>query len=284
VADAAGDVMQAVAKWAVDEFASGLASAVEGMAFVRPDVRSELLPASPPTGTVPTFVWKHTFSGLSGEAGAIVSEPDMLAVGQFVMTAAGVDESSPEELKSTFRECLGQAFSVLARAMTGKLQREVTVGPGAEGQVASDGSWGKLQLVLGNQAVTLFIGLQTQLLEQFNVAPKAVAQAAGAGGPGSVPVASTPRSSAEESKTFDLLLDVELPVSVSFGHAQVPLKDVLKLTTGSIVELSRAVVEPVDIVVNNCVIARGEVVVVEGNFGVRIQQVISRSERLRSLQ
>jgi flagellar motor switch protein FliN/FliY len=82
---------------------------------------------------------------------------------------------------------------------------------------------------------------------------------------------------------IDLLLDVELPVSVSFGRAQLQLKDVIKLTTGSIVELNRAVSEPVDVIVNNCVIARGEVVVVEGNFGVRIRQVISRQERLRTL-
>ena len=78
------------------------------------------------------------------------------------------------------------------------------------------------------------------------------------------------------SKTFDLLLDVELPVSVSFGRAQVQLKDVLKLTMGSIVELNRSITEPVEVIVNNCVIARGEVVVIEGNFGVRIQHVISR--------
>ena len=63
-----------------------------------------------------------------------------------------------------------------------------------------------------------------------------------------------------------------------------PLRDVIKLTTGSIVELNRAVSEPVEIIVNNCVIARGQVVVVEGNFGVRIKQVISRQERLRTLK
>ncbi len=84
-------------------------------------------------------------------------------------------------------------------------------------------------------------------------------------------------------KTFDLLMDVELPVSISFGRAQVPLKDVLKLSTGSIVELNRSIGEPVEVIVNNCVIALGEVVVIEGNFGVRIQQVISRQERLRTL-
>ena len=72
--------------------------------------------------------------------------------------------------------------------------------------------------------------------------------------------------------SIDLLLDVELPVSISFGRAQLPLKDVIKLTTGSIVELNRALSEPVEVIVNNCVIARGEVVVVEGNYGIRIEQ------------
>ena len=83
--------------------------------------------------------------------------------------------------------------------------------------------------------------------------------------------------------SIDLLLDVELPVIVSFGRAQLMLKDVIKLTTGSIVELNRALSEPVEVIVNNCVIARGEVVVVEGNYGIRIKQVISRQERLRTL-
>ncbi len=82
---------------------------------------------------------------------------------------------------------------------------------------------------------------------------------------------------------MDVLLDVELPVSVSFGRAQLPLREVLKLTSGSIVELNRSVDEPVEVIVNNCVIARGEVVVVEGNYGVRVTQIISRQDRLRTL-
>ncbi len=85
------------------------------------------------------------------------------------------------------------------------------------------------------------------------------------------------------SKTMDLLLEVELPVGVSFGRVQMKLRDAVKLTTGSIVELNRRVTEPVEVIVNNCVIARGEVVVVEGNYGVRIQEIVSREERLRTL-
>jgi flagellar motor switch protein FliN len=74
-----------------------------------------------------------------------------------------------------------------------------------------------------------------------------------------------------------------MPVSISFGRAQLALKDVIKLTTGSIVELNRSISEPVDIIVNNCTVARGEVVVVEGNFGVRIKEVLSKEDRLKKL-
>jgi flagellar motor switch protein FliN len=86
------------------------------------------------------------------------------------------------------------------------------------------------------------------------------------------------------SRTMELLLDVDLPVSISFGKAKLQMKDVLKLTTGSIVELHRGVNDPVEVLVNHSLIARGEVVVVEGNYGVRIQEIVSRQDRLRSLR
>ncbi len=149
-------------------------------------------------------------------------------------------------------------------AMTTRLGREITPGIGKDAPTAADVARGSIRLTLGEHPVTLSAGADCAPTGSIcGTETKAVAAAASA-------------SAGSSSKTFDLLLDVELPVSVSFGHAQVPLKDVLKLTTGSIVELSRSVSEPVDLVVNNCVIARGEVVVIEGNFGVRIQQVISR--------
>ena len=90
----------------------------------------------------------------------------------------------------------------------------------------------------------------------------------------------TPDTPIKNPETLDLLLDVELPVSISFGKAQLPLQQILKWTTGSIVELDCAVNEPVEVVVNNCVIARGEVVVVDGNYGVRVQHIVSRAQRL----
>jgi len=102
-----------------------------------------------------------------------------------------------------------------------------------------------------------------------NTAPHAVPQDAG------------PRSAV--SPNLDLLLDVELPVSVKFGSTQAPLRDVLKLSSGSIVELNRLANEPVEVLINDYVIARGEVVVVDGNYGIRITEVVSRQERIQSM-
>ena len=82
---------------------------------------------------------------------------------------------------------------------------------------------------------------------------------------------------------IELLLDVELPISVSFGHCEMALKDVLKLGAGSVIELDKSVNDPVSIIVNHKPIAKGEVVMVEGNYGVRILEVESTADRIRSL-
>ena len=72
-------------------------------------------------------------------------------------------------------------------------------------------------------------------------------------------------------------MNVEIPVSVSFGRTQIHMKDLLALTNGSVVELDRELGDEVEIRVNNCVIARGEVVAVEGNYGVRIVEITSNA-------
>ncbi|MBV9761635.1 MAG: flagellar motor switch protein FliN [Acidobacteriaceae bacterium] len=98
-----------------------------------------------------------------------------------------------------------------------------------------------------------------------------------------LPLSGPPARGAATQRNLDLLLDLEMPVCISFGSTRIALKDVARLNTGSIVELNRALSEPVDVVVNNCAIARGEVVVVDGNFAVRISEVMSKQDRLRSL-
>ncbi|MGQ9454271.1 MAG: flagellar motor switch protein FliN [Armatimonadota bacterium] len=77
---------------------------------------------------------------------------------------------------------------------------------------------------------------------------------------------------------MDLIMDVNLQVTVELGRTMLKVRDVLALGPGAVVELDRHAGEPVDVVVNNKLIARGEVVVVDENFGVRITEIIDRGE------
>ena len=86
-----------------------------------------------------------------------------------------------------------------------------------------------------------------------------------------------------QGRSIEMLYDISLPVSVELGRTTLLIKDVLDLGPGSVVELNKLAGEPVDILVNGKLVARGEVVVVDENFGVRISNVCSPEERVRNL-
>lgn len=86
-----------------------------------------------------------------------------------------------------------------------------------------------------------------------------------------------------EQRNLDMLLDIPLQVTVELGRTQKPIKDILDLSSGSIIELDKLAGEPVDILVNKKLIAQGEVVVIDENFGVRVTDIISKTERLMKL-
>lgn len=82
---------------------------------------------------------------------------------------------------------------------------------------------------------------------------------------------------------LELILDIPLEVTVELGRVQMLIRDVLELSSGSIVELDRVAGEPVDLLVNGRLMARGEVVVIEDNFGIRITEIISPADRVAGL-
>jgi len=82
---------------------------------------------------------------------------------------------------------------------------------------------------------------------------------------------------------IEMLLDVELPITVRIGTTQMRLIDIMRLGLGSIIELEKLVDDPVEVLVNDRLVARGEVVVCDSNFAVRITDVRSRAERIKSL-
>jgi flagellar motor switch protein FliN len=101
-----------------------------------------------------------------------------------------------------------------------------------------------------------------------------------------VPAAAAPSAAVEygyEGSNIDLLLDVELPITVRIGTTQMRLIDIMRLGLGSIIELEKVVDDPVEVLVNEKLVARGEVVVCDSNFAVRITEVESKAERIKSL-
>jgi flagellar motor switch protein FliN/FliY len=87
-----------------------------------------------------------------------------------------------------------------------------------------------------------------------------------------------------DETNLNLLLDIPLKVTVELGRTQKQIKDILELSQGSIIELDKLAGEPVDILVNNKLIAKGEVVVIDENFGVRVTDIVSQWDRIQKLQ
>jgi len=93
-----------------------------------------------------------------------------------------------------------------------------------------------------------------------------------------------PTAQENQSRRLELLLDVPLDLSVELGRTRMSIQDLLNLSPGSVVELDKIAGEPLDILVNDRLIARGEAVVVNDKFGVRITDIVSPSERIARLR
>ncbi|MEE7547248.1 flagellar motor switch protein FliN [Xanthomonas sp. Kuri4-1] len=83
---------------------------------------------------------------------------------------------------------------------------------------------------------------------------------------------------------LDVILDVPVTLSLEVGRARIPIRNLLQLNQGSVVELERGAGEPLDVYVNGTLIAHGEVVVINDRFGIRLTDVVSPSERIRRLR
>ena len=87
----------------------------------------------------------------------------------------------------------------------------------------------------------------------------------------------------ENTPNLAVLMEVQLPVSIRFGETEMLLEDVVKLGIGSVIELNSGIDQPVELMVNNRTLARGEIVTVDGFYGIRITDITSAGERFKSL-
>ena len=277
----------------LDQWAETLAQVLESMTDQRPAVRwraasgplAEIAPAE--VGAEADILWWEQPLQVSPEAIVWVAAPHATweHAGTLTLKAAGLETVEASEARNTWLEILGQSLSAMARAVGSLLGREVTCDAGREHDPdAETKEWAVVTMTFGESSLPPLLLAFSPKLQEMILTPPAPAAEPAPQSPNADAASQPAPSTLIRSKTMDLLLDVDLPVSISFGRTQLPMKDVLKLTTGSIVELNRGVNEPVEVLVNRCLIARGEVVVVDGNYGVRIQEIASRQDRLRSLR
>jgi len=213
------------------------------------------------------MVWQQPVSPLQGMLGLATGAEFSSAAGNMMLEAAGIEGSSPDEVKAAWHEVAGQALGELVSLLSKELKCEFSPATGVEVRFDPAPTWTPVGIQGPAAIYRVLVSWPASLAAMYTPKPEPAPAAA---------------SLAANSSTFDLLLDVALPVAVSFGRTALQIREVLKLNTGSIIELNRLISEPVDVVVNDSIIARGEVVVVDGNYGVRITQIASREDRLLS--
>jgi flagellar motor switch protein FliN len=216
--------------------------------------------------------------GLQGNACIQIGTPSALLLAQKFLAEA-VDPSADlnQDRKQALEKLLGQVAGRAAAAISILFgEAEISVGiiepPAGQGTdvalLASEASSGKL---------TLDLRLSPELLASISSAKPSEAPLN--------PAASADASSAAvpHEPNLDLLLGVNLNLTLRFGQRALPLREILDLNAGAIIELDREVQEPADLLLGNKVIARGQVVIVDGNYGLRVTEVTDARQRIGTL-
>lgn len=182
------------------------------------------------------------------------------------LTRAIAEDSDGRE--ALMKELLMQSLAGAAHLLNSGRDQKIICKSGVEsGSPPEVARLQEIWLIRPDQErLPLFIDLDPDLLDLLRVSEPSLPQVV--------------ETRQDTPTVIDQLLDLELPVAVVLGRTRLAIRDLIKLTAGSLVELDRRAGNLVDIVVHNAVVARGEVVSIGGNYGVKIQEVISRRERI----
>jgi flagellar motor switch protein FliN len=259
----------------LESFASEMATAVAALAG-----ETTSLAAGPAPAVTDWLVHVEATGAATGAIAIALTDEDAKKISATVM---GFDaaEVADDAVADTLREIAGQAIGALHVAPE---TSEIVLTIANVARASFPGPvTGSFRFTLpGDLTPSLVVGGTVELRP---AAPAAVAAVAPA--PvvelAAVPKAARPAAAPTPAGNLDLLLDIELPLAVRFGQTELSLLTLTRLGPGSVIDLHRSADEPVEVLVSGKVIARGEVVVVEGNYGVRVTEVVSTVDRIRSL-
>jgi flagellar motor switch protein FliN len=232
---------------------------------------------------------------LEGErAGGCAVAFDGVAALDLTGRIMGIDDEVPTEaVIDTFRELCNQALGALSQKPEAAGTTLKLAGVSAALELEPGQDWTVYAIradKLSNPITVTFWGdLQgaplTQAAPVASPQPKTPA-ARPAPAPSAAPpaVAPAPAAAPGPADRIDVILDIDLPLTVRFGRTHLPLKALTRIAPGSLIDLGRSPDDPVEILVGNRVVAKGEVVIVSGNYGIRILDVVSPRDRARSLE
>jgi len=218
-------------------------------------------------------------AGLMGEIGFSVSPSDALVLSGLVLgktpeESAGMDRRD-DLVAEFFRGVIEAAASALGPKTTERVEFQSR---GTEPPSWQAASGFRLEVH----------GPNTPPLEVWIAWDEGFAQSATQLLAGSSPeeseVAPRPNPASLGEDNIGLFLDIELEASLRFGEREMMLREILNLNSGSIIELNRRVNEPVELLVRGKVVAKGEVVVVDGNYALRVTQIVNQADRMSSIR
>ncbi len=226
---------------------------------------------------------------LSGNQGFTLSRKDAVRLAQLLL---GEPEDENAEMKDDYRDAAGELFRQFAGAAASAL-KELAGGEVSFQWVGLEPLAGESALQAGMQwtcagktPFSMVAQLNPALVAALNPAPARAQRPPQAAPPLDLPTSTQAPAyvSPVRDPKLDLLMEVELEVSLRFGERQMALREILDLNAGSVVELDQNVQDPVELLVGEKVVARGQVVVVDGNYGLRVMEIISPMERIESLK
>jgi flagellar motor switch protein FliN len=234
--------------------------------------------AAPSATTSVLYFELSTSGGLQGQASIQVGTTDALLLAQKFLAepidpSAELNQDRKEALEELLRQVAGMAATTL-KSLFGETKLEVRsidlpTWQGVDvALLASEDSSGKLALGL-QLSSELLASVSSTKAETAAPAPVAVSEATSA--------------AVTHEPNFDLLLGVNLNLTLRFGQRVLTLREIMDLTSGSVIELDREIQEPADLLLSDKVIARGQVVIVDGNYGIRITEVADARQRIGTL-
>jgi flagellar motor switch protein FliN len=257
----------------IETWVGELTQAIEMFSGTTPTIGFQPIPIDP-ARDIDSLLWVDQGFQRGGDFSLWIGADEQ----SWTTLGAILGEGDPDTYRANYLEILGQAHHGSANTLSSP-GKEFTC---REGTTATPPNFDPLDYAMFSVQIE-GQGYGTILLVIDTSADRVIEPPAAAAKP---PTPKEEQSGGEaddrgEPPILGKLLDMELPISVGIGSAFLPIKDVLKYNPGSVVALNREVGEPIDLMVHGTLVARGDVVLVKGNFGVRITEIVNREERLR---